>query len=56
MNCLGVLETQVFSQIFLKFKLEFNLMKLESHRWVNKDNFETPVSIQHMALTDEFCD
>lgn len=37
-------------------ELECDLMKLECHRRVNKDNFETRVSIQHMALVDEFCE
>ena len=37
-------------------KLECDLMKLECHRRVNKDNFETRVSIQHIALMDEFCE
>ena len=35
-------------------KLEFDLMKLECHRRVNKDNFEIWVSI--LAFMDEFCE
>ena len=49
--CFGVFKTQVFFKYFpnlnpkkfrgSKMKLEFDLMKLDCHRRVNKDNFET---------------
>ena len=37
-------------------KLECDLMNLEHDRRVNKDNFETQVSIQYMDLMDGFCE
>ena len=63
-NCLSVLRVFKPQVFFLKYfpnlnpmksrgskmKLEFDLMKLECQHHVNKDNFETQVSMQHYGL------